>query len=98
MAKKFIDHRYMIETNRCRGDSIRLMTRRLEAKGYEVERTMHKTTILLRRPKGNSFSAFKRDIASELQPRRGSAVICSTSGRQWMCRMGGNRPGDMVRL
>jgi hypothetical protein len=98
MGKKFIDHRYLIETNRCRGDSIRRMARRLEAKGYEVERTLHKTTLLLRRPKGNTFSTFESDIASELQSRCGSAVICSTSGRQWMCRMGGNRPGDMVRL
>lgn len=98
MARKFIDHRYLIEKNRCRGDRVGRMARRLERKGYEVERTLHKTTILLRRPKGNDFATFEEDIAAELQPRRGSAVVCSTSGRQWMCSMGGNRPGDMVRL
>lgn len=99
MAKsKFIDHRYVIELNRVRGDSARRSARRLELKGYEVERAMHLTTLLVRRPRGNAFATFKEDVAAELQPRRGSAIVCSTSGRQWICRMGGNRAGDFVRL
>ena len=90
--------RYTIEFNRMRGDSTRGVARRLERKGYEVDRVPHLSTITLRRPPGNDFETFRDDIRAELQPRRGAALVCSTSGKQWLCRMRGNRPGDFVSL
>lgn len=99
MAKKLrAPWRYTIEFNRARGDNTRLVASRLERKGYEVERVPHLSTITLRRPPGNAFETFRNDIRAELQPRQGAALVCSTSGKQWLCRMKGNRSGKFVSL
>lgn len=91
-------YKYIAEFNRCVGDSIARAIRRLERRGYEVERVPQLTTLQIRRPKGLSFAEFQDDLRELLQPRRGSLVLASSSGRVWSCSQRGNRPGDFVRI
>lgn len=90
--------RYIAEFNRCIGDSITRAMRRLERRGYEVERVPQLTTLCIQRPKGLSFDEFMDDLRALLQPRRGSLILASSSGRSWSCSFRRNRPGDFVRL
>lgn len=93
-----IRRRYIAEFNRCVGDNIARVIRRLERGGYEVERVPQLTTLKIRRPKGLAFAEFQDDLRRLIQPRRGSLILASSSGRSWSCSMRGNRPGDFVRL
>jgi hypothetical protein len=95
--KKLARTTYIAEFNRAVGDNIRNVIRRLERRGYEVEKVPQLTTVKLKRPPGNTFEDFQEDVASVLQPRRGSAIIASSTGRAWSCNMKGNRPGEFVR-
>lgn len=98
VKKKIARPRYQIELNRSINDSTRRVVRTLERKGYEVDRLGHKTAFTLKRPLGQSFSDFQDDIRSILNPRIGSALICSSTGRAWLCSMKSNQPGDFVRI
>ncbi|MES2044509.1 MAG: hypothetical protein V4475_11560 [Pseudomonadota bacterium] len=100
MAKKRLTkrHDYVAEFNRCVGDNIIRVIRHLERRGYEVERIPQLTSLKIRRPKGASFKEFMDDLSGLLQPRRGSLLLASSSGRSWSCSMRGNRQGDFVRL
>ena len=91
-------YRYIAEFNRCVGDNIARVIRRLERRGYVVERVPQLTTLRIRRPKNAEFSEFLDDLRELLQPRRGSLILCSSSGRAWSCNMRGNRPGEFVRI
>lgn len=90
--------RYVAEFNRCVGDSIRRVKRRLERRGYQVEFVPQLTTLLIRRPAGVTMKQFRADLRTLLQPRQGSLILCSSSGRAWSCNMRGNRAGDFVRI
>ena len=96
--KLMVRWRYIAEFNRCVGDSICRVIRRLERRGYEVDRVPQLTTLRIRRPAGVTMSQFRSDLRSLLQPRRGSLILCSSSGRAWSCNMRGNRPGDFVQI
>jgi hypothetical protein len=96
--KLIVRRRYIAEFNRCVGDSIWRVVRRLQRRGYEVERVPQLTTLSIRRPVGVTMSEFRADLRSLLQPRRGSLILCSSSGRAWSCNMRGNRPGDFVKI
>lgn len=99
MPKKLmVRWRYIVEFNRCVGDSISRAKRWLERRGYQVEFVPQLTTLLVRRPVGVTMREFRADLRALLQPRRGSLVICSSSGRAWSCNMRGNRPGDFVKI
>ena len=99
MPKKLMVHwRYIAEFNRCVGDSIVRAKRWLERRGYQVEFVPQLTTLLIRRPVGVTMKQFRADLRALLQPRRGSLILFSTSGRAWSCRMKGNRPGNFVRI
>lgn len=89
---------YRAELNRPVGDSTRKVVRFFERRGYEVERIPHLTSLTIRLPDDGDFATFQSDVAKVLQPRRGSALIHSTSGRSWVCSNRGNRPGRFVRL
>ncbi len=93
-----VRYRYIAEFNRCVGDSITRVIRRLELLGYEVERLPQLTTLRIRRPTGADFASFRADLCRLLQPRRGSLIVSSSSGKAWSCSMRGNRPGDFVRI
>lgn len=96
--KRPIARRYVTEFNRCGGDNITRLIRRLRRLGYEIERVPQPTTITVTPPPGYAFAAVKADLRAQLQPRRGSLILASTSGRVWSCSMRGNRPGDFVRV
>lgn len=100
MAKRKlrIRRRYIAEFNRCIGDNIARVIRRLERRGYDVERIPQLTTLVIRRPRERTFAEFREDLRDLLQPRRGSLVLNSSSGRGWSCSMRGNRPGDFVPI
>ncbi len=99
MPKKLkLRRRYSAEINRCVGDNIRRAVLALERRGYNVERLPHLTGLMLTLPRGGDFDQLKADLARILQPRRGSLILHSSSGRAWLCSMRGNRPGDFVRL
>lgn len=89
---------YRAELNRPVGDSTNKVVRWFERRGYEVERIPHLTSLTIRLPDNGDFESFKSHIAEVLQPRRGSALVHSTSGRSWICSNRGNRPGRFVRL
>ena len=89
---------YLAEFNRCIGDNIKNVIRRLRRKGYVVSRIGHKTTILIRRPTGSKFKQFKADLAELVQPKIGSMVLSSTSGRFWLLDNKGNRPGQLQQI
>jgi hypothetical protein len=89
---------YMAEFNRCIGDNIKNVVRALRAKGYEVGRIRHKTTVLIRRPEGLSFKNLRSDLGELAQPRIGSVILCSTSGRFWLLDNKGNSPGIFVAI
>ncbi|MDR6853661.1 uncharacterized protein (UPF0335 family) [Sphingomonas sp. BE123] len=95
MAKTAFQNVYVAEFNRCIGDNIKNVVRRLRAKGYEVSVIRHKTTVLLRRPSGQSFRSFRKDIAALVQDRIGSVVVSSTSGKIWIIDNKGNQAGEM---
>ena len=84
---------YMAEFNRCVTDNIKNVIRKLRAKGYEVTRVRHKTTVLIQRPKGVSFKEFCDDLNELVQPRIGSVIMSSTSGKFWLLDNKGNSPG-----
>lgn len=86
---------YMAEFNRCKGDNIKNVIRRLRAKGYEVAKVGHKTTILIRRPAGQKFKWFKSDLTNLVQPKIGGLILSSTSGKFWKLSNSGNRPGTL---
>lgn len=100
MPKKSVQVRiaYLAEFNRCLGDNIARVIRWLQRRDYEVERVPQLTALKIRRPKGVTFEEFQDDLRRLLQPRRGSLVLASSSGRSWSCSMRGNRPGDFVRI
>ena len=93
-----VQWRYIAEFNRCVGDSIWRVKRRLERLGYDVDFVPQLTTLLFRRPVGVTMRQFRSDLRALLQPRRGSLILCSSSGRAWSCNMRGNRSGDFVSL
>src|SRR5688572_7552346 len=88
-----LKHLYLAEFNRCVGDNIENVVRRLRRRGYEVARIRHKTTVLIRRPDGSKLRQLKTDLASLAQPSRGSIILSSTSGRFWLLDNKGNQPG-----
>ena len=97
-VRKMLSHVYMAEFNRCIGDNIENVVRRLRARGYEVARIAHKTTILIRRPADVTLARFKSDLALQVQPRIGSVALSSTSGNLWLLDNKGNKPGIFNRL
>lgn len=96
--KMKLHHRYGAELNRCIGDNIARAVRYLERRGYVVDRVPQLTTITIELPRDGSFTALKADLLGVLQPRRGSLVLWSTSGRSWSCSMRGNMPGIFDRI
>jgi len=99
MPKKLrLRRKYLAEFNRCVGDNIARVIRALRRLGYEVERVPQLTALRIKPPAGGTFDDLKGDLRPLLQPRRGSLIISSTSGRSWSCSMRGNRPGDFVRI
>lgn len=99
MKSKVIKNSYVIEFNRSRRDSLSWVIENLKALGYEVERVPnHLTTIRVDRFKGQRWRAFRRDIRHLLNPKKGSAVVLSDSGKAWVCSMKGNRPGKFVKV
>lgn len=99
MAKKLrLRRRYLAEFNRCLGDNIGRVIRRLDRLGYDIERVPQLTALKITPPRGGDFSGLKSDLSALLQPRRGSLTLASSSGRSWSCSMRGNRPGDFVRI
>ncbi len=93
-----LKRRYVAELNRCIGDNIARAIRYLERRGYIVDRVPQLTTITIRLPRGGSFADLQADLVNVLQPRRGSLILCSTSGRSWSCNMRGNMPGVFDRI
>jgi hypothetical protein len=93
MAGSTLKNIYVAEFNRCVGDSIKNVVRRLRAKGYEVSVIRHRTTVILRRPSGQSFKKFKKHIAELVQDNIGSVLMSSTSGKIWLLDNKGNQPG-----
>lgn len=91
-------HRYLAEFNRCVGDNIARVMRRLQRRGYTVERAPQLTAITIKLPKGSAFSDLCAELRELIQPRRGSLTLASTSGRIWSCSNRGNRPGEFVRI
>lgn len=89
---------YMAEFNRCVGDNIKNVIRRLRRKGYDVDSIRHKTTVLIRRPEGLSFKDFRKDLAELVQPRIGSLALSSTSGKFWLLDNKGNMPGVLQKI
>ncbi|MCW2390959.1 hypothetical protein M2332_000657 [Sphingobium sp. B11D3A] len=89
---------YVVEYNRCVGDSIWRTQRALERCGYEVERVPQLTTLHIYRPKKIAFKQFASDLISRLQRTNGSFLLASSSGKCWTCNSGGNRPGKLVRV
>ena len=93
-----LKHVYLAEFNRCVGDNIENVVRRLRRRGYEVARVGHKTTILIRRPVGSKIRSFKADLAAMVQPKIGGMILSSTSGKFWQLDNRGNRPGVLYRI
>ena len=93
-----LKRRYVAELNRCIGDNIARAVRYLERRGYTVDRVPQLTTITIRLPRDGSFAALQGDLVNILQPRRGSLILFSTSGRSWSCNMRGNMPGVFDRI
>lgn len=89
---------YMAEFNRCKGDNIANVLRRLRRKGYQATKVGHKTSILIRRPSRQRFAEFKEDLAELIQPRIGGLILSSTSGRFWRMDNTGNKPGILQRV
>jgi hypothetical protein len=90
--------RYFAEFNRVIGDNAKLAARRLTKRGLNAQPLSHKTSMLIERPTGMPWSTFKSEIASVLQPRRGSVLIHSEkSGYTYICSNRGNRSGAFVR-
>jgi hypothetical protein len=89
---------YLAEFNRCKGDSIKNVVRRLRNRGYEVAVIRHKTTVIIRRPSGSTFKQFRSDLAELVQPWIGSMVLSSTSGKFWLLDNKGNQPGVLQRI
>lgn len=88
---------YVVETNRARGDNVKLAVRYLERNGLVVDLLPHKTTMLVKRPISMKWTAFKGHLASAIQPHAGSLLLLSKySGRCWICSNRGNRPGEFV--
>jgi hypothetical protein len=100
MAKKKLKvrRRYLAEFNRCVGDNIGRVIRRLQRLGYEVERVPQLTAVRITPPRSAAFQQLKADLQPLLQPRRGCMILASTSGRMWSCSMRGNQPRDFVRI
>ena len=96
--KLMVRWRYIAEFNRSVGDSISRVIRRLERRGYHVDRLPQLTTLRIYRPVGVTMSQFRSDLRSLLQPRRKSLILSSSSGFAWSCNMRGNRPGDFVQI
>lgn len=96
--QQLLIHVYLAEFNRCVGDNIENVVRRLRRRGYEVARVAHKTTILIRRPTSSKFRNFKTDLADMVQPRIGGLIVSSTSGKFWQLDNKGNRPGILHRI
>lgn len=93
-----LENIYLVEFNRCRGDNIKNVIRRLHRKGYEASLIRHKTTVLIKRPLGSRFSDFKDDLLELVQPRIGSLIMSSTSGKFWMLDNKGNFPGIFQKI
>lgn len=93
MAKSILKYVYLVEFNRCKGDSINKVSRKLRNEGYEVKKIRHKTTILVKRPSGCKLSRLKEDIANLVQDKIGSAILASSSGKMWQLDNTGNQPG-----
>jgi len=90
--------RYFGEFNRVIRDNIRVAARMLRRLGLNAHVLPHKTSLVIERPKGMSWSAFTAAVASVLQPRRGSVMLSSeTTGNTFICNNRGNRPGRFVR-
>jgi hypothetical protein len=96
--EKYLRFVYMAEFNRCVGDNINNVVRRLRRRGYEVALLRHKTTVLIRRPAGSTFREFRNDLAEMVQPVRGSMILSSTSGKFWLLDNKGNQPGKLRRV
>jgi hypothetical protein len=86
-------YNYVTELNRMRGNSIRRAEAHLKRLGLAVRRLPHLTALHIKRPKWMSWAQFKAAIRSVLQPRRGSAVVFSWTGRVYVCSYRGNQPG-----
>ncbi len=95
---EFFRQVYLAEFNRATGDNIKNVVRRLRDKGYEASTIRHKTTVLIRRPTDCEFKTFKSDLASLVQPRIGSMVLCSTTGNFWLLDNKGNQPGVFQKI
>jgi hypothetical protein len=88
--------KYFVEFNRVIGDNIRAAARRLRRLGLRVTILPHKTSLMVERPKGMSWADFTNAILAVLQPRRGSVMLSSETGRTFICNNAGNRPGQFT--
>jgi len=89
--------RYFAEFNRVTSDNIRIAAKKLARQGLSVTVLAHKTSLLIEKPDSMSWSELKDALRSVLQPRRGSVMLSSeTTGKTFICRYGGNRPGDFI--
>ncbi|MER8601225.1 hypothetical protein NKH09_25720 [Mesorhizobium sp. M1339] len=90
--------RYFGEFNRVIRDNIRIAARMLRRLGLKAHVLPHKTSLVIERPRGMSWSDFTAAVAAVLQPRRGSVMLSSqATGNTYICNNRGNRPGRFIR-
>lgn len=90
--------RYFGEFNRVIRDNIRIAARRLRRLGLGAQVLPHKTSLVIERPRGMSWSDFTNAVGAVLQPRRGSVMLSSeATGNTFICNNRGNRPGRFIR-
>ncbi|WP_141246111.1 MULTISPECIES: hypothetical protein [Mesorhizobium] len=90
--------RYFAEFNRVIRDNIRVAARMLRRLGLNAQVLPHRTSLVIERPRGMSWSDFTSAVGAVLQPRRGSVMLSSEStGNTFICNNRGNRPGRFIR-
>lgn len=90
--------RYFAEFNRVIRDNIRVAARMLRRLGVHAQVLPHRTSLVIERPKGMSWSDFTSAVGAVLQPRRGSVMLSSEStGSTFICNNRSNRPGRFIR-
>lgn len=89
---------YLVEFNRCVGDDIKKVVRKLRRIGYRASLIRHKTTLIIERPDDKTFALFKRELASMAQPQIGSIIMASPEGRFWLMDNKGNMAGTWQKV
>lgn len=89
---------FVIEVNRPAAYG-QLFENRLRSRGFRVQRVLHKTTFVARHGSQEKLRRLHAALRSLLHQRSSSVVLFGKqTGRAWIMRQGGNRPGVFVSV